>query len=386
MLTLIKGGKIFTPEDIGICDILVAGEKIVGMAPGIDPPTGVAMDLIDAAGTTIAPGFVDLHVHLLGGGGEAGFGSRTPEIRLSRITRAGVTTVVGCLGTDNISRTPEALLAKAFQLESEGISAYVYTGSYHLPPVTITGSVKKDIALIPKVVGVGEIAVSDHRSSQPTIDDLLRVAADARVGGLIGGKAGLVHLHMGDGPRGLEPVFRMVRESEIPISQFLPTHVTRNRSLFEQTLEFAALGGYLDITAGGDGLDFSISTGDALKQVLEAGIGLDKVSISSDANGSMPVFDEAGKVVRLAVADIQQLYLDWRNLHRSGLPLTDTLALVTSNPARRTGLFHRKGSLDPGKDADLLILTPDLEIDTVMARGRIMIQNGRHIVKGTFES
>jgi len=385
MLTLIKGGYIYSPEKIGICDILVAGETIVGMAPEIIPPSGVGVDLIDAADRTVVPGFVDLHVHLLGGGGEDGFGSRTPEIRMSHITRAGVTTVVGCLGTDNISRTPEALLAKALQLEAEGFSSYMYTGSYHLPPVTISGSVKKDISLIPKVIGVGEIAVSDHRSSQPTFEELRRASADARVGGLIGGKAGLVHFHMGDGPEGLEPVFRLVRESEIPISQFLPTHVTRNKALFEQTLEFTKMGGNLDITAGGDDLDFSISTDDALKQTVAAGIGLDKVSISSDSNGSMPIFDEDGNVVRLAVADIQQLYRDWRNLYHSGLSLTETLILVTSNPARRTGLFHRKGSLAVGKDADLLILTPDLDIDTVMARGCIMIQNGRQIVKGTFE-
>ena len=232
---------------------------------------------------------------------------------------------------------------------------------------------------------MGEIAVSDHRSSQPTFEDLRRVAADARAGGLIGGKAGLVHLHMGDGPEGLDPVFRLARESEIPISQFLPTHVTRNPDLFDQAIAFARMGGYIDITAGGDELDFSISTEDALKQLIEAGINLKHVSISSDSNGSMPIFDEDGKVVRLAVADIQQLYADWRNLYRSGLPLADALALITANPARRTGLIHRKGSLSVGKDADLLMCTPDLEIDIVMARGRVMIQKGQVLVKGTFE-
>jgi len=355
MITLIKGGHVYSPTDMGVCDILVAHERIVGIAANIDPPMGVAVDIVDADGAIITPGFVDLHVHTIGGGGEDGFGSRTPEIRLSRITRAGVTTVVGCLGTDNISRTTEALLAKALQLEAEGISSYIYTGSYHLPPVTITGSVKKDIVFIPQVVGVGEIAVSDHRSSQPAFEDLRRVAAEARVGGLLGGKAGLVHLHMGDGPAGLDPVFRLARESEIPISQFLPTHVTRNRDLFDQAIAFARMGGYIDITAGGDDLEFSISTGDALNRLMEAGISLHNVSISSDSNGSMPIFDEDGKVVRLAVADIQQLYLDWRNLHRAGLPLADALVLVTASPAQRTGLFHRKGSLSEGKDADVVM-------------------------------
>ena len=112
-------------------------------------------------------------------------------------------------------------MAKAMQLEEEGISTYMYTGSNQFPIATITGSVRKDVALIPKVIGVGEIAISDHRSSQPGFEELCRVAAEARVGGMIGGKAGLVHLHVGNGRRRLDPVIRMVEETEIPIDQFL---------------------------------------------------------------------------------------------------------------------------------------------------------------------
>ena len=69
----------------------------------------------------------------IGGGGEGGFSTRTPEATLSDLTTAGVTTVVGTLGTDGIARDMNALLAKARGLEEEGITTYIYTGSYRLP-------------------------------------------------------------------------------------------------------------------------------------------------------------------------------------------------------------------------------------------------------------
>jgi len=385
MFTLITGGSVYAPDKLGRKEILIAGQVIARIAERIDLPAEFKPRVIRATGKTIVPGLVDLHVHLLGGGGEAGPWSRTPEISLSKITRAGVTTVVGLLGTDDVSRRPETLLAKAMQLEQEGVSAYIYSGSYQLPLATITGSLRKDIALIPKVVGVGEVAVSDHRSSQPSFEELCRIAAEARVGGMLGGKAGLVHLHMGAGSRRLDPVIRMVQETEIPIGQFLPTHLNRTRSLMEQAIEFAKLGGNIDITASGKDLHFHPTSHEAIRMALDAGISIDQISLSSDSNGSMPIFDEKGNVVKLGVGDIQCLFDDWQLLVKTGLSLEESLKIVTANPAKRVGLFESKGGLAPGKDADLLILGPDLEIDSVIAKGRLMVHEQEIIVKGTFE-
>lgn len=177
MFTLIKGGAVYGPEKMGIKDILVAGKTIAKIADRIDLPADFEAQVISASGKIVTPGLIDLHVHILGGGGEGGPRTRTPEITLSKITSSGVTTLVGCLGTDDVSRRPETLLAKAMQLEEEGVSTYIYCGSYQFPLATITGSVRKDIALIPKIIGVGEIAISDHRSSQPTFEELRHVAA-----------------------------------------------------------------------------------------------------------------------------------------------------------------------------------------------------------------
>lgn len=385
MFTLIKGGYLHAPTKIGIKDILIVGRTIAKISEHSNLPNEFDAKVISASGKIVTPGLIDLHVHLLGGGGEDGFWSRTPEITMSEIVRAGVTTVIGCLGTDDVSRRPESLLAKAMQLEEEGVSTYIYCGSYQFPLPTITGSVRKDIALIPKVIGVGEIAISDHRSSQPSFEEICRVAAEARVGGMIGGKAGLVHFHVGSGQRMLDPIFRLLRETEIPISQFLPTHLSRTQPLLEQSIQFAKMGGNIDFTVKGQELNFPLSTSEALQMTLNQEVTIEQITLSSDSNGSMPIFDEYRKIINMAVGDIRNLYSECQALVKEGFLLEDVLKMVTSNPAKRTGIFQHKGSIEEGKDADLLILDKDLKIESVMAKGQLMIHQNEQLVKGPFE-
>src|SRR5512143_4026042 len=253
MITLIRGGEVFAPEPLGRKDLLLAGGRIEAVAePGTLDVDGLAAEAVEAAGKSVLPGLIDPHVHILGGGGEGGPTTRAPEIRVEDIVAAGVTTVIGCLGTDGLTRHMTSLLAKARALEIEGVSTWIFSGSYDLPVRTLTGSVRSDLILIDKVIGAGEIAISDHRSSQPTFEEIARLAAECRVGGMLGGKAGILHLHLGDGKRRLEILFRIVRETEIPPTQLVPTHTTRNRALFEEALEWVRAGGAIDVTAGPD--------------------------------------------------------------------------------------------------------------------------------------
>ncbi|MBW2307669.1 MAG: beta-aspartyl-peptidase [Deltaproteobacteria bacterium] len=386
MFTLIRGGRIYAPAEMGNRDILIAAGKIARIADRIDFPQSFNVAVVEAKGKIVTPAFIDLHVHIIGGGGEGGHSTRVPEIQLSRITRAGVTTVLGVIGTDDVTRHPESLLAKAMGLEQEGISAYIMVGSYQFPPITITGSVRKDVALIPNVVGVGEIAISDHRSSQPSFEDLAKVAAEARVGGMLGGKAGLVQLHIGEGVKGLEYLFRLAEETEIPIEQFLPTHITRTPAVFDQAIRLAQMGGNVDITASGKKLNWRMSTSEALGKLLSARVPVERITLSSDSNGSMPMFDEKGALIRLAVGDIQNLYEDFRCLvSEEGFPVSDVLKCVTLNPARRIRIDGHKGSLEEGMDADLIVFDADWEIDKVYSMGRLMVSEGKPMVKGTFE-
>jgi beta-aspartyl-dipeptidase (metallo-type) len=387
MITLIKNGNVFGPEPLGQKDILVAGRMIAAVeAPGRIRVDGVPFTLIEAAGKLVLPGFIDSHVHILGGGGEGGPATRAPEIRIEDIVACGVTTVIGCLGTDGVTRHMESLLAKARALEAEGITTFIFSGSYEIPPRTITGSVRSDLVLIDKVVGAGEIAVSDHRSSQPTFEEIARLAAECRVGGMLGGKAGVLHLHLGDGPRRLEMLFRLSRETEIPPAQVIPTHVNRNPELFEEAIRWAASGGYLDLTVGPDpdpgSTDISVEKAVAL--CLKRQVPLTRLTISSDSNGSLPVFGPDGQLVRLTIATQQDLIRTFRALLQQKIVgIGDAARLFSTNAAAFYKLTG-KGEILPGKDADLVIFDEHLDLTDVLALGRRMVAEGKVIARGTF--
>ena len=254
MVVLIKNAEVYEPRFLGKQDILILGDKIAAVGKNLQAEFNgaVHVETIDGTDFAAVPGFIDSHEHIMGGGGEGGFHTRTPEAILSGLTCCGITTVVGCIGTDGISRDMTGLLAKAHGLENEGITAYCYTGSYQIPPHTLTGSVMKDLMMLDKVIGVGEIAISDHRSSQPSYEEFVRLAADARVGGMLSGKAGILNIHLGDGARHLDLIERVVHETEIPVTQFLPTHINRNSHLFEAAVSFAREGGCVDFTGNED--------------------------------------------------------------------------------------------------------------------------------------
>jgi beta-aspartyl-dipeptidase (metallo-type) len=323
-------------------------------------------------------------VHLTGGGGEAGPETRVPPVMLSRLTGGGVTTAIGVLGTDDTVRSPAELVTTARGLIAEGLSGFCHTGGYHFPPVTVTGSVRQDIVLIDLILGVGELAISDHRSSQPSLDELLRVAADAHVGGLMSGKAGIVHLHVGDGDRGLELVRQALETSEIPARVFNPTHVNRRKQLFQEAMALAKRGCTVDITAfpmeeGDDGW----SAAEALTRYLEAGLPAERVTVSSDGGGCLPVFDGEGRVTAMDVGSPSAMAGTLKELLGCGQPLERVLPAFTANPARLLRL--QKGTLVSGSDADLVVLDEDGNVEDVMARGRWHVLGGQPAVRGTFE-
>jgi len=389
MMTLIRGGEVFAPEPLGRKDILVAGGVIEAVGePGRLAAGGFETEVVDAAGRRVVPGLVDPHVHILGGGGEGGPATRAPEIRIEDIVASGVTTVIGCLGTDGVTRHMTSLLAKARALEAEGVSTFIFSGSYEVPVRTLTGSVRSDLVLVDKVIGAGEIAVSDHRSSQPTFEEIARLAAECRVGGMLGGKAGVLHLHLGDGPRGLDLLFRLVRETEIPVTQVIPTHITRNRRLFEQGLDWVAAGGAIDVTVGPDPAsgDPDVAFEELIAAFGRRGLPLTRVTASSDGNGSMPVFDAEGRLVRLTIATEADLLRKLREVVRRGLlPLETALRIFSTNAADLYQL-GRKGRIEPGRDADLLVLDGDLGLVDVLARGTRLMAGGKLLARGTFSA
>lgn len=386
-LILLRNAQVYAPAPLGTCEVLLGGGRILWLGrDALELPGALAVRTLDLQGQRLIPGLVDGHVHVTGGGGEAGFRSRVPPQALSRFTRAGVTTVVGLLGTDDVVRTPRELLAQVHALREEGLSAYAYVGGYHLPPATLTGSLRGDLVLIEPLIGVGEVAISDHRSSQPGFDELMRVAADAHVAGLMTGKAGILHLHLGDGARGLDFVRRALAETELPARTFQPTHVNRRKALFDEALELARQGVHIDVTA------FPVDEGedawDAVAAFLRyqaSGAPAERLSISSDAGGSLPCFDGDGCVVSMEVGESGALLATLRGLLAQGVPLEQALPPFTSNPARLLRLAG-KGHIAVGADADLVALDAAGNAQLVIARGAIHLQDGRVCRHGWFEA
>ncbi|MBU0936174.1 MAG: beta-aspartyl-peptidase [Spirochaetes bacterium] len=389
-MLLIKNVLVYDPAPAGLCDILIAGGRIEAVAAGLAAslPPGLCK-IIEGEGLTAVPGFIDAHVHITGGGGEGGFRTRTPELTLGGAIRHGVTTVIGVLGTDGVTRSLPALVAKVYALREEGLSAWCYTGSYHVPVPTLTGDIMKDIMLIDPVIGVGEVALSDHRSSQPTQAELARLSSDARVAGMLSGKAGVVNLHLGDAPAGMRMLRELCASSELPFDQFIPTHCNRNLQLFAEALDWLRIGGNVDFTASSNESileDGELSAAAALFQVHAAGLSLERVSITSDGQGSLPVFDSQGRLSGLDVGNCGSLFAALREaVQQFGLPLESVLPVLSANPARMLKLAG-KGRLQAGMDADLLLLDQDLQLRSVMAGGRLMLHNGAQLVRGTFES
>ena len=393
MVTIIRNAKVYQPEYAGVKDILILGDRIAAVGEHLRADFGGSLEVQEINGEDMAavPGFIDSHEHILGGGGEGGFHTRTPEASLGDLVRNGITTVVGCIGTDGVGRDMAALLAKAHALENEGITTYAYTGSYQVPVHTLTDSLMKDIMMLDKVIGVGEVAVSDHRSSQPTFEEFARIAADARVAGMLSGKAGIVNVHLGDSERRLDLIRRVIHETEIPASQFLPTHVNRNEALFEECLDFATEGGTIDFT-GNEDIDYWETICDevrvcrGIRRLLERGISSDRFTISSDGQGSMPVFNAQGEYQGIGVGKASCLLKEVREcVQKEDIPLETAIKGITCNPASILKL-DRKGRIKEGFDADICLLEEGtLKLNTVIAKGQVMVKDGEQKVFGTFE-
>lgn len=385
-LTLIRNAQVYAPERVGLGSLLIGGGRILWLGespPRLDPALGVA-DL-DLEGRRLVPGLIDGHAHLTGGGGEAGFASKVPAPALTAYTLAGVTSVIGVLGTDDCTRTTAELLARTRALREEGLSAWCLTGGYHVPPVTLTGSVRGDIVHLGPVIGLGELAISDHRSSQPSLDELLRLAAEVHVAGLMTGKGSALHLHLGDGERGLDLVRRALDLSELPPRVFHPTHVNRRPELLSEAFALARQGGVIDLTAvdereDGDG----VPAFEAFLAYRAACLPPGGLTVSSDCGGCLPRFDADGRVLHMAVGQSASLLACLRRLLAAGLPLEEALPPFTSNVARHWRL-PGKGCIAVGADADLLGLDEAGMVQDLWCRGHRMVADGRPTALGRFQ-
>ncbi|HOZ12839.1 MAG TPA: beta-aspartyl-peptidase [Thermotogota bacterium] len=369
---LLKNLRAYAPKDLGKIDLLIGSGRILSIGQTIDPfflpderVETVASASWDAAGEVIVvPGFFDGHVHLIGGGGEGGFGTRTPEGTSEMFFDTGTTSVLGVLGTDGVTRDLKSLYGKAMQLRTQGLNAFMLTGNYRYPPKTITGDVVQDIVLIREVLGFGELAVADHRGSGLTAQELKRLGLDCRVAGLTSGKAGKLVLHMGDGSEGLSPLFEATDDRTLPASQLLPTHISRNERVLAEGMRWIEeRGGSIDFTAGKE-------TASLLKPLSEQKH-WSNVTVSSDGLGSFPVFNEERECIRVDVAPVTGLLEVFKQLvSGKSVQISHALLPFTLNPARFFGLeTDGVGTIRKGGRADLLFFDERLNLLATMSEG-----------------
>jgi len=389
VLTLIRNGEVYAPDYLGKKDILLVHDKIGFIEDHIPVPANfVDITVIDATGMKVVPGFIDSHVHITGGGGEGSYKTRTPELELTDATLSGITTIIGVIGTDGTTRTMPNLIAKARALEEEGITCYVHTGSYQVPVKTLTGKIEDDLILIDKIIGVGEIAISDHRSSQPTVEEMAKLASAARIGGMLSGKAGIVNIHVGDSKDHLDLILKVLETTDLPIRQFYPTHINRNPHLFEAGISYAKRGGWVDFTTStipkflAEG---EVSCSQGLKRMLDEDVPIEQITFTSDGQASLPDFNEDGEMVGLKIGKVNTLFQAVKDaVQIEHIPLETALKVITSNPATILKL-KQKGELKTGSDADIVLLDQNLSIQSVWAKGQHMVSEGKALVKGTFE-
>ena len=380
MALLIKGAHVYSPDDLGVCDVLTVGDKVVAVGKDLTACLP-GLETIEAKGLTLTPGFIDQHIHVTGGGGEGGPKTRTPELVLSELIECGTTSVVGVSGTDGSSRSMPNLLGKVRALQAEGVSAWMYTSNYAFPPTTLTRCVRDDLYFVPEVLGV-KIAMGDHRSSFPTQAEVMRLLSQIRVGAMVAGKLGVLHIHLGNIVGPFDMLLECVKQG-MPIQHIRPTHCARHPDVFKGAIAFGLAGGYVDITTGGSCAVGTPANG--VKTVLEEGVPPDHVTMSSDGHGSVPRFNEKGEMVGLGVGGVScNLREVKRLIGELDVPMTTALSVITRNPAKALQL-PGKGVVEAGADADLNLFDENMNLVHVFAKGRQMMRSGQVVVKGTFE-
>ena len=232
--------------------------------------------------------------------------------------------------------------------------------------------------MIEECIGV-KIAICDHRSATITREELIRLASDAHQAGVLSGKPGVVHLHTGSGKDQLNIIFEALAHSEVPIATFRPTHVAGK---IDQAIKFANMGGFIDITCDPDNMEKRCAL--IHRAMIECPKG--SVTLSTDGNGSLPVWNEKKEMIGIGAGKVSSLHETVKGLvNYEKLPLEEVITLATCNPAKALGLEGKKGCLTPGADADILLLDEQLNIDTTIALGRVLLQGGKMQVFCNFE-
>ena len=160
----------------------------------------------------------------------------------------------------------------------------------------------------------------------------------------------------------------------------IDTHINRSPEVLEDAITCGKRGMILDLTGNLSFKPESIPASKAFRMMLEAGVPIGNITFTSDS-GSYLVIDGKGEIlpVDICAKELQLM------VKKEKLSLAEALIPLTTNPARIYSLDSTKGSLELGKDADILLLNDKLKVDTVIAKGKTFVKAGRPVVRGHLE-
>lgn len=378
-LTLIRGGVVWAPAPLGRQDILVAGGQVVLIQPEIRVPSGWPIREIDVNGR-IVPGLIDQHIHLLGGGGTGGPATARDALAFEDAVSNGLTTIVGCLGYDSVSKSLTALLAKCRSLRQEGITALMYTGGLTEPTPCVLASLAQDVVLIPEVIGI-KGALQEARSGPRTVDEMMRLAGQGAAAELAG-KQPRLHLHIGRMAGSLELLDEAI-DRGLAADWVTLTHCNISSSILDAAIKLGLRGVRIDMTAA---LAPHTSPGavdpvEAIRRAVSSGVDARRITLSSDSNGASPLLSGDGNVVG-AEAHRPAVLVDAFRRLCAERGMEEALPMLTLNVAQGLGL-SAKGRIAEGSDADLVVLSESLDIEEVWANG-VRFVAARRIETGGF--
>lgn len=387
-LLVLRGASVLLPDGWAEAEIWTLGRSITGIGEPAGPdgeiPGALGVpEVVDLAGERLVPGFIDSHLHILGGGGGGGFPTRIPELPVDAALEAGITTCVAMPGVDPLTRPLRALLALAASFREQGVRALPMTGGFVWPTETLTGSVRSDLHTIPSLTGV-KIALGEHLATAPTAHELERLLVEIDWAAHTTGRGILLHAHLGTAA---QPAARLEAALEaVPVDRgrVQVTHANYTRDTLDAAIRLGLAGCRIDVNPliRPDRIGGAIAPTEAIAALLGAGVALDRLSLSTDGNASVPRTLTDGTPEGFS----HQLGLARAvgNVVAAGvLDAAAALQLITANPAAALRR-HDLGRIARGAAADLVGLDDEFAVRTVISGGVVRVREGRALAPSMF--
>jgi N-acetylglucosamine-6-phosphate deacetylase len=384
--TAIYASRILTPlEEVSDAVILVEGTKItaIGHRDEIQIPSDAVH--YAAPGSTVVPGFVDIHIHGAGGHDVMEGNARALDKVTETVARHGTTSIVATTVTAPVEDTCHSLEAIARYIrnheqpqESSKLAAEILGIHLEGPFISkvqrgvhpVEALAKPSVEILEKFIKAadGLVRIVTIAPELPGATKMIEYATAAGIVAAIGhtdadyeqARAGIQA-----GARHAVHTFNAMR----PFTHRDPGVIGAILTDPEVTAEVIADGHHvagpaIQVLMGSKGFETVLLVSDGIAATgMRDGtypLGNFKVTVKDGV-----ARNEEGKLAGSTLTLDRAL----RFVVGLGVPFTDAVRMVTILPARRIGLAGKKGILAPGCDADIVVLTPDLRVEGVMTRG-----------------